>query len=180
MFRKTLYIIAFLSFGFVNAQQHTQVDNETKVTFKIKNFGATVDGRFSDANIQSNFNSKNLSESYINATIAIKSISTANKSRDKSLLKEDYFDEANYKTLQLKSTKITKNSDGTFTLSGELTIKKTTKKVAIPLEVLETDTTVTIKSNFELNRKDYKVGGGSFIMSKTVKIQVEYSATKQD
>lgn len=178
MMKKTLLFLFLMSVSFAQSQELKQDNEQTKVTFKIKNIGFYVDGDFSDVNIQTNFNSQNLAESYINATIAIKSISTGNKSREKSLAKKDYFDEANYKILQLKSTKIEKNSDGTFSLHGELTIKATTKKIKIPLEVSESDSRVTIKSNFKINRKDYKVGGSSFVMSKTVKIQVEYSGTK--
>lgn len=167
-----------ISVSVTQSQELKQDKEQTKVTFKIKNFGIYVDGDFSDVTIQSNFNSQNLSESYINAKIAITSISTGNKSRDKSLVKKDYFEEENYKHLELKSTKIEKNSDGVFTLLGELTIKGTTRKIEIPLEISESNSTITIKSNFSINRKDYKVGGGSFIMSKTVKIQVEYTGRK--
>ncbi len=61
---------------------------------------------------------------------------------------------------------------------AELTIKGTTKQLQIPLEILESEKEVLIKADFTINRKDFKVGGGSFIMSKNVKIQVEYRGTK--
>ncbi|MBL4605377.1 MAG: YceI family protein, partial [Flavobacteriaceae bacterium] len=147
----------------------------TNVSFKIKNFGVTVDGGFSDVKVKTNFNSNKPSESYLNATIVVKSIFTGINGRDKSLLKKDYFDEANYKTIQLKSTKIEKTSKGKFTLFANLTIKNTTKKIEIPMEVSETTIGYTLKVNFIINRKEYSVGGGSFIMSKKVKIQVLYT-----
>ena len=168
------FIAAFATYS----QEWTQNNKLTKVTFKIKNFGVNVDGDFSNVKISTNFNPKNLSESYINATIAVKSISTGIKGRDKHILEEDYFDEPNHKNIVLKSSKIQKNSDGSYTMTGELTLKNTTKKVEIPLEITEDDEKIMIQSKFTINRKDYKVGGGSFIMSKTVKIQVEFTGTK--
>lgn len=163
---------------FANAQEFTQNSEKTKVTFKIKNFGVNVDGDFSQIVIRTNFNSNNLDESYINANIAVKSIDTGIESRDEHILEEDYFDEPNHKYITLKSTKIEKKANGTYQMTANLTIKGTTRSIEVPITFQETDDVIMIQSNFEINRKDFKVGGGSFIMSKKVKIQVEYTGTK--
>ncbi|MFY0628847.1 MAG: YceI family protein [Flavobacteriaceae bacterium] len=175
---KKAFLILFLIIAIPSqSQELIQNNDQTKVMFKIKNFGVNVDGDFSDVTIKTNFNSNKLSESYINAEIAVKSIATGIKGRDKSILKKGYFDEANYKIIQLKSTKIEKKSEGNFMLYANLTIKKTTKSIEIPLEVLENDSSMKMKANFMINRKDYKVGGGSLILSKKVKIQVIYTGS---
>ena len=85
--------------------------------------------------ISTNFNVNELTKSYINAVINVKSITTEIESRDKHLLKEDYFDETNYNTIQLESTKIEKQQEGIFLLFANLTIKGITKKIKVPLEV---------------------------------------------
>lgn len=175
--KKPLLLLFLLTVFLGNAQEFTQ-SSETKVVFKIKNFGIYVDGDFSEVDIKTNFNSNNLSESYINATIAVKSISTGIESRDEHILETDYFDEPKHKNITLKSASIQKNSDGTFSMKADLTIKGITKSVQVPLEVSEKENQITIKSEFEINRKDFKVGGGSFIMSKKVKVEVEYSGTR--
>lgn len=178
MIKRVLVFLFLMSINFVQSQEFKQDQEKTKVSFIVKNFGINVDGDFSDVIIKTNFNSSKLSQSYINATIVVKSITTGIKGRDKSLLKKGYFDETNHKKILLKSTKIEKKPDGTFLLFANLTIKKTTKKIEVPMEISETDTSLMMKTNFTINRKDYKVGGGSFIMSKKVKIQVEYTGTK--
>ena len=147
-----LFLLAFTLFS-VNAQEFTQDDSQTTVTFKIKNFGVNVDGDFSDVKIQTNFDSENLSESYINATIQVSSISTGIKKRDKHILEGDYFDVQNYPSITLKSTKIEKTKEGTFLLHADLTIKKTTKKIEIPIEFQQTDTNIMIQSKFQINRR---------------------------
>ena len=172
-----LLLFVFTLFS-VNAQEFTQDDAQTKVTFKIKNFGVNVDGDFSDVKIQTNFDSKDLSGSYINATIQVSSISTGIKKRDKHILEEGYFNEPNYKEIKLNSSKIEKTSDGNFEMTASLTIKETTKEFIIPLEITESDSSIKIKSSFQINRRDFNVGGGSMIMSKKVKVEVQYTGTK--
>ena len=178
MMKKALILIFLMSFFVLNAQEFTLKKEATKVTFKIKNFGVYVDGDFSDINITTNFDSTNLSQSYINAEIAVKSIATGIESRDKHILEEDYFDEPNHKKIILKSTKIELAPDGDYVLHADLTIKGITKKITIPLIALMVNDELVIKAGFQINRKDFKVGGGSLIMSKKVKIQVEYVGTK--
>lgn len=177
MIKKTLLFLLLITTVSTHSQEWTQTETP-KITFKIKNFGVNVDGDFRDLKIETNFDSNNLKKSFINAMIVVKSISTGIESRDKHILEEDYFDEPNYKNITLKSTNIEKKTDGNFTLFADLNIKGKTKQLDIPLEVLETETTINIKASFTINRKDFKVGGGSFILSKTVKIQVEYLGKK--
>ena len=137
-----------------------------------------VDGDFSDIKINTNLNSNNLENSFLNAEIIVNSISTGIKGRDKHILEEDYFDEPNHQKITLKSTKIEKTNKGVFLLHANLTIKATTKKIKIPIEFQETNNSIMIQSTFQINRKDYKVGGGSLIMSKKVKIEVQFSGTR--
>lgn len=177
--RSIFFLMLFL-IGITNSNSQQLVQNNAKTTvdFKIKNIGMYVDGKFSDIVINSNFNVEKLTESYINATIKVNSISTKNPKRDKHLLSDDFFDVTKYTTLKLVSTKIEKISENNYKLTAKLTIKKTTKSIEIPLELSENNTSVTIKSNFKLNRRDYNVGGSSWVLSNTVKIQIVYSAKK--
>jgi polyisoprenoid-binding protein YceI len=173
-FLSLFLIVIFNSRG----QQLVQNNAETSVDFKIKNIGMYVNGTFTEATVSSNFNTKNLEESYINATINVNSINTKNTKRDKHLLKDDFFDVEKYTTIKLVSTKIEKVSENNYKLKAKLTIKKTTKSIVIPLEVVEDDRSITIKSNFSLNRRDYGVGGSSWVLSNTVKIRIIYIAKK--
>lgn len=171
-----IIIFFFLASACLEAQELTQDNSTTKVTFKIKNIGMYVNGTFTEAAISSNYNAKNLEESYINATINVNSINTENIKRDKHLLKDDFFDVAKYATIKLASTKIEKISENNYKLTAKLTIKETTKSIIIPLEVIENDKSITVKSSFSLNRRDYKVGGSSWVLSNTVKVQIVYVA----
>jgi len=172
-------LILFLSHTVtINAQQWNQNTTETKADFKIKNIGMYANGSFAEVAIESNLNTENLKGSYINGIIKVNSINTRNKKRDKHLLANDFFDASKYPNIKLVSTKIEKTSTNHYKLTAKLTIKETTKRIVIPLEISENDASIVIKSNFNLNRRDYNVGGSSWVLSNTVKIQVVYTAKK--
>jgi polyisoprenoid-binding protein YceI len=165
---------AFTSFS----QELVQNDSETAITFKIKNFGLNVDGSFSDFTILSNFNSSNLKESFLNAEISVKSISTGSKSMEEHLFKSDFFDVEKHPKIVFKSSRIIKSTKDTYLIKGSLFIKGVEKKMEVPLEIKETKANVTIAANFVLNRRYFGVGGSSFVLSKKVNIKMIYVATK--
>ncbi|SNR14073.1 conserved protein of unknown function [Tenacibaculum jejuense] len=162
----------------LTAQKFVQNQSETKITFKIKNFGSYVDCLFSDVNFDVNFNKNDLTNSYINTTIAVSTVDTNNKSRDKSLKKEKYFNVTKYPNITLKSRKIEMIDANSFRLTGDLTIKGITKIVTIPIKVSNQENKLNISADFEINRLDYKVGKSSFILSKKVIAKVNYLGTK--
>ena len=177
--KKLLFItLLILSIFNLRAQQWSQNKTETKVDFKIKNFGVYVTGSFSEVDIVSNFDSSNIDNSYINAIIKISSINTGNVKRDEHLLKEDFFDVDNFKFIKLESSKIEKISETNFILEGELSIKNTTKIISIPLELIENDDSLLLKSNFIIRRKDYDVGGNIWVLGNNVKIMIMYKAKR--
>lgn len=161
-----------------SAQEWKQNNKETNVVFTIKNFGVNVNGHFNDVKITTNFNADQLTESYLNAEIVVKSISTGIESRDNHILKKAYFDLENYKKIRLKSIKIEKKDGQKFSLNASLTIKGITKNIVVPLEIVQNEKTVTILANFTINRKDFKVSGGGFVLSNAVKINVKFKGTK--
>lgn len=155
-----------------------QERSTTTVDFKIKNLGSYVPGTFDTAKVQASFDKTRLQESFIMAQIPVITINTGNNKRDRHLLAKNYFDAENYQDIKFVSTKIEKESESNYILSGKLTIKNTTKQILIPLTIVETDLIVTIKANFHLNRRDYKVGGRSWILSNQVKIEIKHTIKK--
>jgi polyisoprenoid-binding protein YceI len=177
---KLKYLVFFFALSAFNcfSQELVQNDTASAITFKIKNVGITVTGDFSDFTFLSNFNSSNLKERFLNAEIDVKSISTGSKSMEKHLFKSDFFDVEKHPKMLFKSSEIIKNTDDQYLIKGSLFIKGVEKKMEVPLEVEETETNVTISANFVLNRRDFGVGGSSFVLSKKVNIKMIYVATK--
>lgn len=166
-----LLTLMLLVFSQENTMPITQIDTDAKVAFKVKNMGISVGGKFTDFKFDSNFNKNTLNNSFINANIQVNSIDTDNSKRDKDLKKSKYFGADQFPAIKFTSTKIEKQTENTYLIEGNLTIKNVSKKIMIPLEI---DSKNLLKANFELNRLDYKVGTKSWILSDVVSIEVVY------
>lgn len=161
-----LSIILVLGFVLLSfSQQSSNID------FVIRNLGVNVDGHFNTFTINAELDSNNELKK-LSGKITVSSIRTGIESRDEHLLKEDYFDMENHKYITLKSTSISKESDTKYIVKADLSIKGKTKKITIPVTVQKVNEKRRVSSYFEINRRDFDVGGGSFVMSKTVKINV--------
>ena len=144
------------------------------VSFAIRNFGINVDGSFKNVDIIAEFNTnKELID--LSGKIKVSSIDTGIKSRDEHLLKKDYFDNKKYPEITLTSSTLSKVDQTNYSAMVTLTLKGISKTFTIPIKVKFKDKKITITSLFEINRKDFKVGGGSLVMGKTVKIKVTHT-----
>ena len=107
----------------------------TSVGFEIDHLGVSrVQGRFGKAEGKLNVDLKNPSASSVGFTIATDSIDTAVAPRDAHLRTADFFDTAKYPEIRFQSTKIRRAGKG-YVAEGNLTMKATTKKIAIPFRV---------------------------------------------
>lgn len=162
-------ILTFLFLGFSNPPISYKINSEqAKVGFVIKNLGLSVDGEFSGLMGSIQFDMENLSASKIEASIPVKSINTDIKKRDEHLKSDDFFDVATYPNISFSSTSIT-SSKGGYKVVGNFTIKKTTKSVSIPFTFSDNK----FVGKFEIDRRDYGVGGNSWTMGDKVKISFE-------
>lgn len=162
-------LLTLLLVGFTSAPIAYKINSEqAKVGFIIKNAGLNVDGEFTGLKGSISFDTENLSASKIEATVPVKTVATGIKKRDESLRSEDYFEVDTYPTISFSSTKITATDKG-YMVVGNFKIKKTTKSVSIPF----TFSNNKFVGKFTIDRRDYGVGGNSWIMGDKVKISFE-------
>ncbi|ARV09766.1 hypothetical protein BTO05_08965 [Winogradskyella sp. PC-19] len=143
----------------------------SSIEFKIKNLGINVDGFFKTFTVTTKFDDSNTLIDF-SSEIKVKSIETGIDSRDEHLLEEDYFHTSKHPLITLDVAELYKKSSSNYTAKVNLKIKGKVKQLSIPLQLEITKTHRKITSEFEINRKDFGVGGSSFVMSKTVKIKV--------
>ena len=99
-------------------------------------------------------------DSSVEATIDVASVHTSDNTRDEHLRSADFFDVAAYPAITFLSTKLEKAGDD-YRLTGDLTIKGTTRRVTLDLEVggLGQDpwgnTRLGVSASASLNRKDF-------------------------
>lgn len=170
-------LIGFLSYS-LHAQNSENQTTESSINFMIKNFGVNVDGHFEVNSISAKFNSENELID-VNASLEVKSITTGMQSRDKHLLEEDYFNVGKFTEIVFETVDIKKESAQSYILTANLYIKGIKKKISIPIYVEQATNSHLIKSDFEINRKDFDVGKGSLVLGKTVKISVKHVQNMQ-
>ncbi len=73
--------------------------------------------------------------------------------------------------MSLKSTSILKNGSD-YTGTFDFTIKGITKSIKIPFSFTQTGNKGTFKAKFDINRKDWKIGGNTLGMADKVTINL--------
>jgi polyisoprenoid-binding protein YceI len=142
------------------------------VTFKIKMWGATVDGSFKGLAANVTFDPAQLGSASIYATVEAATVDTDNNLRNRHLReKEEFFDSKKYPQLRLKSTKIEKVGNG-YLGTFDLTIKQTTRSVQLPFTFVPSGSQAQLKGSVTINRRDWKVGGGTLGMADEVTISL--------
>jgi polyisoprenoid-binding protein YceI len=132
------------------------------------------------------------SKSSVEITIDAASINTREPQRDDHLRSADFFDVANHPTLTFRSTQVAALGADNFKLTGDLTIRGVTKKVAFDVEGptpavkdpwgnVRAGVTATAK----INRKDFGVAfnalteAGGVVVGDEVKITIEAELIQQ-
>jgi polyisoprenoid-binding protein YceI len=149
-----------------------------------------VRGSFNEFEGTAVLDGSNPAASTASLTIQAKSIDTRNSQRDDHLRSNDFFAMDEYPTITFVSTGARQTGDAEFELTGDLTIKGTTKSVTIPFvyEGAATDPYNNLRVGFEgsvvVNRKDWGVNwnagleAGGVLVSEKITLEFEVSAIK--
>lgn len=134
---------------------------------------------------------ENITDSAATATVKTASIDTKNADRDAHVKGEDFFDVEKFPEMTFTATKFDVNDEGEGTVTGDLTIKGTTKSVGFKVEetgVAEDpfgNTRLGFEAKTSINRTDFGIDfnaplkTGGVLVSEEIKIELEVSAIKQ-
>lgn len=175
----TALLLSLSIFFSINAQSYKPKDDKQAVTFIIKNFGLTVNGSFSGllGNIQ--FNPDNLASASFKVTVDAATVNTGNSSRDGHLKKDEYFNVNTFKKISIVSSAITNgNIQGTYLFRGVVSIKGINQSISFPFTAIKTLEDYQFKGSFKLNRRDFKVGGNSLVLSDNLVVNLAISTIK--
>ena len=163
----------------------------SEVHFKVKHLMVTtVTGSLNSFNGTVETDKEDFSNAKINFTADMRSFTTGNGQRDQHLAGEDFFETTKYPELTFTSKNFTKNADGTYQLTGSLTIKGISKEITLTVEFggLVKDPWGNKKAGFSLHgkisRKDFGLvwnvvtEGGGVLVSDEVKLLAEVQLTQ--
>lgn len=106
--------------------------SHSKVTWGVTHFGfSTYVGQFPDVNGTLKLDPKDLGVTDLQVTIDTTRIGTLNAVLDKHLKEPGFLDTAKFPTATFKATKVTRTSDKTADIAGNLTLKGVTKPVTL-------------------------------------------------
>jgi polyisoprenoid-binding protein YceI len=117
----------------VTAQTVWKADKaHSSVNFSVTHMVLSeVEGSFKDFDATLTTTKDDFSDMVIDATIKTASINTGNDQRDTHLRSDDFLNAEKFPTITFKSTKVEKTGDGSYNVSGYLTIRDSTKLVVL-------------------------------------------------
>lgn len=151
-----------------------------------------VRGSFNEFEGSGYFDAEDPTKSRLELTIRAASIDTRNADRDAHLKSNDFFAMDEYPEIKFVSTKVEAASEGTYRVTGDLTIKGIIKPITFDLEftgdVVDPwgNTRIGFEGTTTVNRKDWGVNfnmaleAGGVLVSENVTLEFEIAAVRVD
>lgn len=171
-----------------------QVDPaHSSLTFTVKHMMISkVKGEFKEFTVEANGQPDDLANARVNVTIKADSIDTNNSDRDTHLRSGDFFDADQHPDLIFESTSFQAKGGNEFALTGNLTIRGTTREETFEVEYEGSakDPWGNMKHAFTgdgtINREDYgltwnqALEAGGVLVDKKVKFEFELQFTESE
>ena len=175
------------------AAQNWQIDTaHSRAQFTVRHLMISdIRGDFGAVRGTVEYDGKDLTKAKVNATIDVKSISTRVDQRDEHLLTDDFLDAANHPTMTFVSKSITPGANGKYNMTGDLTIRGTTRTVTFELTppagpiTTRGQTKIGASASGKINRKDFGVkyhellDNGGLAVADDVFIQLDVELIQQ-
>jgi polyisoprenoid-binding protein YceI len=161
LYLKPLVIAAGLAFSAsALAGSWTVVPETSSVGFIGTQQGTKFNGRFETFTADLSLDLADPTKGSIVGTVQLDSVNTRDHDRDASLLDKDWFNAKEFPQAKFESQKIEKAADGSYVANGQLTLKGTTKPVALKFTLTGSGATAKFAGTMSINRFDFNVGEG--------------------
>jgi len=188
----TAGLAAVLSLPASAATSEWKIDPaHSSAQFSVRHMAiSTVRGAFSKVNGTIVLDDKDITKSTVDVTIDVSTVDTREPARDNDLRSDKFFDVAHFPTMTFKSKKVEQVSPGKLKVTGDLTIRGTTKEVVLDVE----GPTAPIKAfggirsaanaTTKINRQDFGVkwnatlDNGGVVVSDDVNIIIDTELVK--
>ena len=136
------------------------VPETSSVGFVGTQQGTKFNGRFQTFTADINLDVADPTKGSIVGTVKLESVNTRDHDRDSALLDKDWFNTKQFPDAKFESQKIEKAADGSYVANGQLTLKGTTKPVALKFTLTGSGAAAKFAGTMSINRFDFNVGEG--------------------
>jgi polyisoprenoid-binding protein YceI len=186
---------AVLSLPAAAATTNWQIDPQhSSAQFSVRHMAiSTVRGAFNKVTGTIALDDKDFTKSTVDVTIDATTVDTHEPNRDNDIRSDKFFDVAHYPSITFKSKKVEQVAPGKLKVTGDLTIRGTTKEVVLDVE----GPTAPIKDTWgnqrsaanattKINRQDFGVkwnatlDNGGVVVSDEVSINIDVEMIHKD
>ncbi|MGV9589990.1 YceI family protein [Streptomyces tendae] len=171
---------------------HWTVDRpHSRIGFSVRHaMVTTVRGAFTDYDSRLYFDGASPCDSRAELVIRVASVDTGVEQRDAHLVGKDFFDARRHPEMTFRSTSTTQESGESFRMTGDLTIRGTTRPVELQLDYLGSvvDPFGYERAGFDgtttIDRRDWglvynqRLEAGGSMVSEKVRLQFDISAIR--
>ncbi|NEB12575.1 YceI family protein [Streptomyces coelicoflavus] len=171
---------------------HWTIDRpHSRIGFSVRHaMVTTVRGAFTDYDSRLYFDGSDPSGSRAEIVMRVASVDTGVEQRDAHLVGKDFFDVRRYPEMTFRSTRAVQESAETFRMTGDLTIRDTTRPVELQLDYLGSvvDPFGYERAGFDgtttIDRRDWglvynqRLEAGGSMVSEKVRLQFDISAIR--
>jgi polyisoprenoid-binding protein YceI len=165
-----------------------QIDPQhSSAQFAVRHLGlSTVRGAFSKLSGTMVRDDQDITNSSVEVTIDVNTVDTREPDRDKDLRSERFFDVAHFPTMSFKSKKVEQVAPGKLRVTGDLTIRGTTREVTLdvdgptaPVKDPWGNQRLAATATTKINRQDYgvkwnaKLDNGGVVVGDEVNITLD-------
>ena len=163
----------------------------TDIAFSAKHMMVTtVRGKFDGVDGELHIDGTDPTRSSGEIRVEAASLSTGFDARDQHLRSPDFFDAGNHPLIVFRSTSIEQRDADRFRVTGDLTIRETTRPVTLDAELLgfypglDGSRRLGLSLRTKINRKDWGLNwnvaleSGGWLVGEEVKLEIDVAATE--
>jgi polyisoprenoid-binding protein YceI len=174
----TLLAVSLSAVGFSSNAQASAWELDptpTVIAFSVRNLSvAHVDGTFRLASGHVAVDDADVSRSTIEAVIDAASVDTGEPQRDAHLRSADFLNVARYPTIAFRSTRIEQGDGVRWKVTGDLTLRGTTRPVLLDVESSTVEgTRRSAHVSTTIDRRDFGMTYAGFAVGKQVVITID-------
>ena len=190
----TAGLAAVLSLPAGAATSEWKIDPQhSSAQFSVRHMAiSTVRGAFSKVTGTILLDDSDITKSTVDVTIDASTVDTREPDRDKDLRSDKFFDVAHYPSITFKSKKVQQVATGKLKVTGDLTIRGTTKEVVLDVEGPTApvkdpwgNVRAAVTATTKVNRQDFGVkwnatlDNGGVVVGDDVNITIDVEMIKQ-